>query len=184
MQRTLLTVHLILAAFFLPIALMFAATGALYTVSIKGQYEETSTTLALQQPLTAELSMLTGLVETALTERGIAPPSGAASIKKAGTSYELEWTGAERDVLLKPTANPLQATLVVKETTLWRHLVQLHKAKGNDIAKAISVIWAIGLVLILISGLIMAWRVPTYRRQAVGAMLAGTATFVLYVIVG
>ncbi len=184
MQRTLLTVHLLLAAFFLPVALMFATTGALYTVSIKGSYEETSTTLALQQPLAAELSALIDVAESALIERGVAVPSGAASIKKAGTSFELEWTGAERDVLLKPTADPLQATLVIKETTPWRHLVQLHKAKGNELAKAISVIWAIGLVLILLSGLIMAWKVPAYRRQAIAAMLAGTATFVVYVIAG
>lgn len=51
MQRTLTTIHLLLAAFFLPIALMFATTGALYTVSIKGNYVETSRTLELSAPL-------------------------------------------------------------------------------------------------------------------------------------
>lgn len=184
MQRTLTTIHLFLAAFFLPVAVMFAATGALYTVSIKGSYEETSRPLTLSQPLTAELSVLTGLVEAALDAQGIPHPTGAASVKKAGTSFELEWTGAERDVVLKPTSDPLVATLVIKDTTPWRHLVQLHKAKGGDVARGISVLWAIGLVVILLTGLLMAWNVPAYRRKAIGAGLAGIVTFVVYVIVG
>lgn len=184
MQRVLTTIHLLLAAFFLPIALMFATTGALYTVSIKGSYKETTRALTLAEPLSAELSTLTGLVERALDAQGIDPPTGAASIKKAGTSFELEWTGAERDVVLKPTVDPLVATLVVKDTTPWRHLVQLHKAKGGDLAKAISVLWAVGLVVILFSGLLMAWNVPSYRRKAIGASLAGLVSFVVYVVVG
>jgi hypothetical protein len=184
MQRTLLSVHLYLAAFFLPIALMFATTGALYTVSIKGNYLETTRTLELGAPLTAELSALTKVAEDALAAEGLEVPSGAASVKKAGTGYELEWTGAARDVLLKPTADPLKATLVIKDTTTWRHLVQLHKAKGSDIAKGISVLWALGLVVILCSGLLMAWNVPAYRRKAIAAGALGVATFVLYVLAG
>lgn len=184
MQRTLTTVHLLLAAFFLPIALMFAATGALYTLSIKGNYLETSRTLELSAPLTAELSALTKVTEEALAAEGLAVPSGAASVKKAGTGYELEWTGVDRDVLLKPTADPLKATLVIKDTTAWRHLVQLHKAKGSDVAKGISVLWALGLIVILCSGLLMAWNVPVYRRKALGAGALGLATFMLYLLLG
>lgn len=184
MQKTLLSVHLWLAAFLLPIAVMFAATGVLYTVSIKGNYVETSRPVELAQPLSAELSALTGIAERALDEAGVEHPSGAASIKKAGTSFELEWSGASRDVLLKPTDNPLQATLVIKETTPWRHLVQLHKAKGSEIAKGISVLWGVGLVVILLSGLLMAWKVPAYRRTAITAGGLGVATFVAYILAG
>lgn len=184
MQRKLITLHLYLAAFFLPIALMFAATGGLYTISIKGQYQETSHAITLREPLSADLPTLTTLAATELSELGVAIPTGAAVLRKAGTSYELEWTGAERDIALRPTTDPLLATLVVKETTPWRHLVQLHKAKGSDIAKAISVLWAIGLVLILASGMAMALNVPIYRRKAMWAGAAGVATFALYAVLG
>jgi len=184
MQRKLLTLHLSLAAFFLPIAVMFAATGGLYTLSIKGDYRETSQLLELEQPLSPELSVLTRVVEQALAGEGVALPSGAAVVKKTGNSFELEWTGAARDVLLKPTADPLRATLVIKDTTPWRHLVQLHKAKGSDLAKGISVLWAVGLVITLLSGLWMALQVPAYRRIALAAGSAGLATFVLYIALG
>jgi len=183
-QKTLISVHLWLAEFFLPIAVMFAATGALYTVSIKGSYVARSQPLELSQPLPSELSALTRIVERAVDEAGVRYPSGAVAIKKAGTSLELEWTGASRDVLLKPTKDPPRATLVIKETTPWRHMVQLHKAKGSEVAKSISVLWAIGLAIVLLSGLLMAWNVPTYRRKALAAGGFGLVTFVVYVLAG
>ena len=40
MRRTLTTLHLALAAFFFPVALMFAFTGGLYTLEIKSGYQE------------------------------------------------------------------------------------------------------------------------------------------------
>lgn len=184
MQRKLITLHLYLAAFFLPIALMFAATGGLYTISIKGNYNETTHEIALAAPLEADLPALTTLAADELERLGIAVPTGAAGLRKAGTSFELEWTGAERDIALRPTADPLLAKLVVKETTPWRHLVQLHKAKGSEIAKGISVLWAIGLVLILASGMAMALNVPIYRRKALLAGGAGLVTFALYALLG
>ena len=54
----------------------------------------------------------------------------------------------------------------------------------SDVAKGISVLWAIGLVIILCSGLLMAWNVPAYRRKAIAAGALGLATFVLYLIAG
>lgn len=184
MRKTLLTVHLALAAFFLPIALMFALTGSLYTLAIKGGYQDTRRTLALEAPLTPELGPLVALVERELAAATVAVPSGGASVKKAGTSFELEWTGVYRDVVLRPTANPLEAELVIKDTGPWRHAVQLHKAKGSDFAKAISVAWAIGLIVVLVSGMVMAWVSPPYRRMAIKSGVAGAATFLIYLWVG
>jgi hypothetical protein len=184
MRKTLLTIHLALAAFFLPIALMFALTGGLYTLSIKGGYDDTRRAVELDAPLTAELGPLVALVERELAAAAVDVPSGSASVKKAGTSFELEWTGVYRDVVLRPTANPLEAELVIKETGPWRHVVQLHKAKGSEIAKAFSVAWAIGLIFVLVSGMAMAWMAPPYRRMAIKASVAGAATFVAYLLIG
>lgn len=77
------------------------------------------------------------------------------------------------------TAQPL-----IRETKPWRHLVQLHKANGNDFAKAISVAWAIGLVVILGSGIVMVWTAPPFRRLAGRASAAGLVSFAAYVLLG
>jgi len=184
MRKTLTTLHLILAGFFFPVAVMFALTGGLYTLAIKGGYADTSRQVVLDAPLAAELGALVAIVERELATAGEPLPSGGASLKKAGTSFELEWTGVDRDVILRPTADPMQAELVVKDTGPWRHLVQLHKAKGSAVAKAISVAWAVGLVAILASGLAIALVSPPFRRLALGSAAAGVATFVGYVLLG
>lgn len=184
MRRKLTTLHLALAAFFFPVALMFAFTGGLYTLEIKSGYEEDRRSLALEEPLKPELALLVGLVERELQAAGVAAPSGGASVKKAGTSFELEWTGVDRDVVLRPTADPLQAELVIKETKPWRHLVQLHKAKGSDIAKGISVAWATALVLILVSGVIMGFTAPAFRGITAQALAWGFVAFLVYYVVG
>jgi len=184
MRRNLTTLHLALAAFFFPVALMFAFTGGLYTLAIKGGYEESTRLVVLQEPLKPDLASLLVVAEQQLQSAGVTVPSGEASVKKAGTSFELEWTGVDRDVLLRPTSEPLRAELVVKNTGPWRHLVQLHKAKGSSVAKAISVAWAIGLVTILGSGLVMAWLSPPFRRLSIQASAAGIASFVAYLLLG
>jgi hypothetical protein len=78
MQKSLISIHLWLAAFFLPIAVMFATTGALYTVSIKGSYEETSRPITLAEPLTPELSALTGILRAPHQSKKPVPPSSSS----------------------------------------------------------------------------------------------------------
>ena len=184
MRRTITTLHVILAGFFFPLAVMFALTGGLYTLGIKGAFVERTVPVAVTAIPGDDLSAWITLAESTLAQEGIDVPSGGAGLKKAGTSKELEWTGVTRDVVLRPTTDSSQMELVIKETTPWRHVVQLHKAKGSGTAKAISVAWAAGLVLLMLSGLILAFSVPAFRRLAVPSILAGSATFVAYLLLG
>ena len=73
---------------------------------------------------------------------------------------------------------------MIKDTKPWRHFVQLHKAKGSNFAQAISVAWAVGLVTILGSGMVMAWTAPPFRRLAIRASAAGLLSFVAYLLLG
>ena len=184
MRRTLTTVHILLACFFLPIALMFASTGGLYTLAVKGGYEERTLPVSVTEPHGTDLAQWLQTATGALDAAGEPRPSGSPSLKKAGTSMELEWTGVARDVVLRPTDDPLHMELLIKDTTAWRHLVQLHKAKGSEVAKAISVAWAIALVLLVVTGAWMALTVPNYRRLALPAGAAGLLTFAAYVLLG
>jgi hypothetical protein len=135
--------------------------------------------------LPTELGALVSIAERELVANlSIDPPTGGASLRKAGTSQELEWTGANRDVSLRPTADPLVAELVVKDTTPYRRLVQLHKAKGSAVGKAISVTWAIALLAMLVSGAAIAWGSPKHRRLAAISSAAGLLLFVAYVAIG
>ena len=102
-------------------------------------------------------------------------------MKTGGTSFKLEWTGSDKDVVLEPTADSLSAKLTVKDTTWYRHLVQLHKAKGGQLFKVYAAVLAVSLAIILFSGFLMAWQVPKYRKLAAIFSTAGIGTFLLMV---
>ena len=85
-------------------------------------------------------------------------------------------------MLLEPTDNPLLATLSIKETTWYRNLVQLHKAKGGQLFKVYAAALAIGLFVILLSGFLMAWQVPKLRRLANLCAGLGIGLFLLVVV--
>ncbi len=181
-RQTLIKIHMLLAAFTFPAALMFLVTGGLYTWGIKGSYLPEAYTIELASPLSSDAKALKALAESELQRLAIDPPSGDASVKAGGTSFKLEWTGSRRDVVLEPTADELVARLTVKDTTWYRNLVQLHKAKGGEPFKVYAAGLAIALFAILLSGFVMAWQVPKLRSQALVFSLLGVAAFVLVLL--
>lgn len=180
-RATLTKLHLLLAAFLFPAAVMFLVTGGLYTWEIKGEYDVQKYDLTLTEPLRQDVAALTPLVSAELEARDLALPTGGAKIKKGGTSWKLEWTGSRRDVVLEPTADPLVARLKIKETTWYRNLVQLHKAKGGQLFKVYAAALATGLFVILASGYLLVWQVPKLRSLAINCTLAGIGLFAVAV---
>ena len=178
-RKQLIVLHTVLAAFFLPMGIMYAITGGLYGLGLKGDYETVETQLQLEAPLDGELSTLVKLAEDELDRQEINPPTGNASVKKGGTSYYFEWTGAVRDVQIHPTENPLVATLKVKDTNTHRYFVQLHKAKAGTAFKWFAAVWMVGLVLLFLTGGVMAFVAKPYRKLATVAAALGVAMFVV-----
>ena len=181
-RSTLMKVHALLAAFILPVAIMFFVTGALYTWGIKGDYDTTTHEVNLNTPIQGELSELIVIATVELKKHNIDAPTGKAKIKKIGNAFKLEWTGSKADVILEPTSKPLIATLQIKETSWHRQFVQLHKAKGGEPFKVYAVIFATALLLLLISGFTMAWQMPKLRKLTLVSALLGIAVFVAMVV--
>lgn len=181
-RSTLMKAHAVLAAFILPIAIMFFATGAFYTWGIKGAYDTSTYELHLQKPLQGEDGELVSIVTQELKKKNIALPSGHAEIKRMDNAYRLEWTGANKDIVLKPTINPLIATLEIKNTSWYRQFVQLHKAKGGTLFKVYAAAFAIAMLLILVSGFMMAWQTPQLRKLAFFSTSLGIITFIAMVL--
>ena len=171
--------HMVLAAFIFPVAMMFFITGALYTWGIKGGYDTEVYKLQLKQPMHSNKARLTDLVTHELTVRSLAIPSGAAKIKRAGNSFYFEWTGTKLDVRLEPTRNPFVARLKIKKTRWHRFFVQLHKAKGGQAFKVYAAILAIALMLLFITGFIMAWQMKKYRPLLFSSASLGVMLFIV-----
>jgi len=175
----LMKVHAVLAAFTLPVAIMFMVTGALYTWGIKGSYTNEVYEVPLTEILTPELTTLTSLVVKELDQRDISLPEGKAKVKKIGSAFMLEWTGSTKDISLEPTGRDLVAKLTVKETSWYRNLVQLHKAKGGVVFKVYAAFFAFVLGMLLISGFMMAWQTPKLKQITLGAFAAGIMSFIV-----
>lgn len=170
-------VHALIAAFIFPVATMFLITGALYTWGIKGSYQDDVHEIRLDQPLERELGKLTGLAEAQLERLDLAPPSGNPKLKKYGPHFLLEWTGSSRDVVLEPTDDALVARLTVKHTTWYRHLVQLHKAKGGEVFKVYAAVLAISLATLLVTGFMLALQTPKLKQATIVTFFAGLGSF-------
>jgi hypothetical protein len=79
-RSALMKAHALLAAFILPVAIMFFVTGALYTWGIKGDYNTTAYELDLKKPIQGDLAELVALATKELKKQNIEPPSGQAKI--------------------------------------------------------------------------------------------------------
>ena len=178
----LMKAHALLAAFIFPVAVMFITTGALYTWGVKGSYVKDVYEVNLTQVLQPNIVELKNLAEIELDNIDLSIPSGTAKIKTIGGAFFLEWTGASKDVILEPTNNELTAKLTVKNTTWYRHFVQLHKAKGGVLFKIYALVFALSIVLLLISGLIMAWQTPKLKRFTLTMFLMGLGSFIFMVL--
>lgn len=165
----------------LPAAIMFLLTGALYTWGYKGSYVKEVYQVPLNQPISPDVGELTNIVEAELDKLAVTAPEGKPRLKVYGSHFLLEWTGSSKDVVLEPTADDLVAKLTVKDTTWYRSLVQLHKAKGGTVFKVYAALFALALALLLISGFIMALQLPKLKRSTIITSLIGFLSFLLVV---
>lgn len=174
MKRTqLISIHLILAAVLLPAIAMYAITGGLYTWGFKGGYDTQTFKLPVATPLQGDLASLITFAQQELDKQQHPYPSGAAKLKSTEHSHVLEWTGSESDISLTTTKGSQLVRLEVKDTSGYRQLVQLHKAKGGTMFKIYGAFMAIGLLVILISGVLMGLGMPKYRTTTLFSLGAG-----------
>lgn len=183
MQKQIVRVHVFLACFFLPMAVLYAITGGLYGLRYTGAHRSTDTKLALAAPLPSDLAGLVAIADAELRAQGIAQPTGEARIRKSGTSYHLEWSGSTRDIELHPTAEASTAVFRVKEASAYRRFVQLHKAKGGDLFRYFAAAWMIGLLALVVSGAVMAFTRKPSRDLAIASTAAGVVVFTVLAVV-
>ncbi|MCK5881787.1 MAG: hypothetical protein KAG18_07920, partial [Sinobacterium sp.] len=148
-RAMLMKAHTLLAAFILPVCIMFFVTGALYTWGIKGGYDSTVYEVQLDAPIRADKAELVAIAKKELALQGVGMPTGRIKIKSLGDSFKLDWAGSNMDVSLEPTSQPLVAAFTVSTPSLYRRFVQLHKAKGGTPFKVYAALMSAGLLLLL-----------------------------------
>ncbi len=181
-RSILMKIHTLLAVFLLPVAIMFFVTGALYIWEIKGSEEKSNHNLVIENSFKGELSEFLLLTKTKLKALGLSVPTGEPKIKRKGGKTVFDWSGSATSVKVEAMPKQLIAKMEIKKATWYRHLVQLHKAKGGFLFKIYATILSIALLTLLLTGFIMAWQVPKLRTLTVMATISGFGVFLLLVI--
>ena len=185
MNRVFLTkLHLIAAAIMFPAILMFLVTGALYTWGNTGEWREETVLVPLEQPLAEDEAQLKQVALAGLAQQGLSAPSGKTKVSNEDGEISLSWSGARSEAKVVATNDPLVAEVEVKEASLHRWLVQLHKAKGSTAFKIYATVLAIVLFLLVLSGVIMGLQVKALRKLTITWSVVGSAAFVGFVLLG
>lgn len=176
-RKSIMTLHMYLAAFIMPVAFMFLVTGALYTWGIKGSYESESFLVELKEPITQTNEAVLAYITQTLQEKGYSEPSGTPGFRKNDNGISVNWSGSNRDLSFSPTQDPLIVKFDINHTTWYRRLVQLHKAKGGTAFKVYAAILSVSLFMLLFSGYMMALQMPKFKKQTLIITAVGIVFF-------
>jgi len=172
--NVLVVVHLYLAAFFTPMVLFMAASGGLYLFGFKGTTERSTIALIENQQLNMKHDDLYGYVDTLL--------------QQVGVKADFEYIKAYSDALLtRPSSREhyrLQQTHQGIEISLMKpdlnaQMMELHKGHGPAVFKYFERAFAIGLIVIMLSGLYMGLKSTSLRYQTLALVTGGFVVFII-----
>lgn len=176
-RKTMMTIHLYLAAFFAPILLIMAISGGLYLLDIKGSMDKGDTIILEGATITASGDKV-AQVKTLLESAGL--DSDFEYLKERGAMMQTRPTS--RDYYeIKAKGNRVEITPVSPD--LVAAMMELHKGHGPGLFRLLEQIMALGLILTLLTGLIVGLQSPLFKIRTVGFTAAGIFVFVIFAAV-
>lgn len=153
-KRHWMKIHSYLSLFLLPLALIYAITGALYILGFDDRSGAKITTLKLESKLDSNnLDSIKEAMLTTLTNNNQKIPNNT-TIKEQKGNFVMGST--KYSVMLDAKNNELK----IVERSLYGVLVLMHKAKGNKISglnlsafDILGIIFGISLILFYVSAL-------------------------------
>jgi hypothetical protein len=176
-RKLLVTIHLALAAFFSPILIVVGISGGLYLIGEKGQIDK-------QEIYRGDLSGYD--FSNKDRENQI-----RQFIQLKGIEHEFEYAkGGTRFAMTRPTSKPYlffqldKEELVVSKRTpnFIASIIELHKGHGPTMFKTFQKFMAVGLLIILLSGLILGLTSKLYRFKTLAISGFGLITLLYFAL--
>ena len=167
-------IHLYVASFLAPIILMISISGGLYLFGFKGTTENTIIESDSNYAFNISASNREQAVRDLLNHHGL--DSSFEYVKQGGNSIFTRPTSEDSFVI---TMKNDSYSLTKVEPDLIKKLVELHKGHGPLAFKTLQKLTAIGLVLILLTGIILALSNKRNRKTSLITMGAGFALFLV-----
>ena len=174
MRKYWVRIHLFTAAFFAPIFLMMAVSGGLYLIGVKGEVNVTPVTGVKSSAIDLDASSLEDDVRLLLVSNGI--DHEFEYLKINGNRLTTRPTSRDHYELVV-LAN--EVTISRMEPDLQKSMIELHMGHGPLLFKDLQKVMAVGLVLVLISGLWLGLSAVNLRQATALTSGAGLAVFVI-----
>ncbi len=173
--------HTYFSCFFLPLTLLYIATGVLYLFDIEGGVRnEFEYEIALPNGWpTSESEAKTLMLPIVEKEKhGKLPPDFYLEDEYVG------WYGYKQEIFITPTQDAHQAKLIVHKHDLWHQFLLIHKGHAGPLFWFFAIMLGASLVFSLISGLVIAIAVPKFRRSSVAFTVLGFFSVVFVFLIG
>jgi len=179
MQRKfVLKIHMYIAAFFAPAVLLVAISGGLYLTGVKGKVDQETIYRSEAAAIDVESATLSEDVTAVLAKAGVADYE-FEYVKVKGKKLYTRPTSSEH-YIIDLRANAVE--VIHARPSLQSRMVELHKGHGPTAFKTFQKLFAVGLILMIVSGLWLGVSATRLRRSTLLTAGAGTAVFVLLLL--
>jgi hypothetical protein len=173
MRKKIMLLHLIIASLITPMVLLVSISGGLYLSGYKGAV----TSVDVDLPPTTLLDFKSKDLEEDIRRL----------IKSAGIEHDFEYLKVSNSAIqTRPTSRVYlefqqrdSLTLTVQTPNLQKTLIELHKGHGPTLFKLYQKFCAVGLILILLSGVYMGLASRGLRTKTLICLLLGLGLFVV-----
>jgi hypothetical protein len=174
--------HAYLSCFFLPLALIYALTGLLYLLEVKGGASETfelpyssaswpDSEQEARKALESILKQQDALHHLPLPKNYFSSPDWQG------------WYDIHQEISLVAEDEDHGSKLVIEKNNLMRQLMYIHKGIAGNIFKVLGILLAISLLFSIISGAIVALAMPKLKKNATIACVLGCSTVLIAYLV-
>lgn len=171
--RTCVKIHGYMAVFFLPLAVLYALTGAAYIAGHAGAAPQTVFSVTLAAGWPDDLVDARTFVDDALSDKSLPVTDDAADARRLnGGTYS--WRSLPHNVTLT-RIDEAGAQITFQEHGLFRRLVEIHKNHAGPVFSVLGFAFGLAMLGLVLSGSIMMFRSRLYRRTATIMVACGAA---------
>lgn len=170
-RKLLVSIHIYLSAIFLPFLFLMPLTGFLYLIGEKGSSTR-ELVYSINESLPTQIEERQEWIQT--------------NFDRFDPDFKYEYirSGANNHILRpshKTHYNLLETSEGVEfykvSPNFLQSLVELHKGHGPQLFKRLETIFALGLLLIMVSGVWLAVMSPIYRKKILIGLFLGSTIF-------
>ncbi|MDN5280099.1 MAG: hypothetical protein PWR01_4064 [Clostridiales bacterium] len=163
-------IHGYISIFFLPLALIYAITGALIIVGERGNLAKEEHVIKLDHQLLSDLNAQKNAISDFFSQKGETKlPTGEPKLIRG----ELYWgLPSSVNVSLKKGNEPNEAILQIRKPDLLFSLVILHRARGGRLFDYLGFVFALAMIFMYLSGIVIFWKIKS-KRIALSLTFAG-----------